>query len=1244
MRIADRHIEWDAKSVLTWQYDKAVNMIAFLSLWQKWVDLNCSQMFYGCKSRLITKDNASENGYSFTRMFGDESAPDVVTKYSTVSDIKSELIGVSQGWLNTDARNEQSGKIESTGRQVVFHTGDTFKMRIKKLYRVTLDEDGKLVREWVGSEDDESYGKVEEGVTVVSNSVANGVTGVSDDGNPEWYETENEYTYVTWNGEQWVQCPTYNHEYTGGWFADIFAIDTCNEFGLLLWAKLIGVELPVLYGTESGKTSAQTDEQNEIWRTYIKARFYRLLTNGSMNDIITYLHHVFAQFDNHQIIVDDGGSYEIGVVTGDVFTEAYNTITDATGSVTSGYVCSVVRVDPNTIPWDVTDQEHDIFRNSDTLIKVGYRVNVTDVADKDKKSDMTVVETGLDCITAGLEDGGGVKTFRNVIKVQLLGEWQEGYTITKVEDGFIEVENANGEKSSTIKNVAIYDADRKEIQEGYLVVSVNDGGTVTLEGADNSRVTVDQESVRVRFYGDWVEGYTVDEYVSASEIIVVDAEGNKYTTKNSVWIYDELAEDYVKGYKVYSVDHASLIVMNEEKVRQYVENQYIKMVPYLDIEYFGVKLMTIAYSCEFDQNVIERAILNISDFLPHPSAVLSENTMFAGDDIPFGFNTHNFIEACLPTVVKGTDNKNYYVFPYQDVEESDCDIPKKLRILRPRNTELSYIADKSDTTQVYRGSGDIGRWDNIFVCHMVGSNGSGVTGAKGAAYWAVGTEWDCHVEDSEETDVETVSKFVGQTTLYKYDSEGMVVTGFVMTPIIYTESNIVDGVKANGYIRKIDSERKKWYDGQYDPTNIDSTKWKDLSKRTETYEDGRTEEIYYYEYTPIGADEPEQYDIEFDIDGEAKYINYELRCYANYEEAQNAVRRIESYNTESEITPLAIATNQNIGNLQTVSYAGDFFTRYLMFVTEKLFNVPWKEFNLFGRKSIDPNNGGYFKGGLEGTPVGLTEIVRVFLKGSGSEKDTIPRSFELWHKNYIQRLDVMMDDESGTLEFHGIKISYTRTDRNRRNVANPVYEGKHPVNELFKFENGEDYDLAPPSGTYIVDFLYEPYEYKYNYQYGLGEEDVEERTVKDYVFKGIRFKSKLKVGESDEDLSLSWTDRLNKYDSLYLSDVMVGGDTQRKVSSYVMMPTCDYGFMKYRFKTNSDGSIQEELDIPNAEYYYGYGDYGPGSDEDTYGGKPIPSSEGSVEDEPYEKELAIIELWGQNQLETLDHGNLASRA
>lgn len=1268
MRIADRHIEWDARSVLTWQYDKAVNMIAFLSLWQKWIDINCSQLFYGCASRIITRDNAVANGYtSLSKDFFMTDATDVVKSFTTVSGIKDTLIPIAQNWKNTDTKNEQSDAksgtklIETNGREMVNHIGDTFKMRVKKLFKYSVGDDGTLTKEWVNCSEDETYAVRPSTEEYTPHDVTKREACGSVSGTNYWFETEYEYTYATWNGEQWVECPTYNNEYSGGWFADIFAIDTCNEFGLLLWAKLIGVELPNLYGTESTKTVANTDEQNEVWRTYIKARFYRLLTNGSMNDIVQYLHYVFAQFDNHEILVTDGGSYELGTVNGDVFNEAYNTETDASGSVRSGYVCTIVEVDPNDAKhegWDVTDRTLDTFRNIETIIKVGYKVYVTNVDDTSSFDEKTVVGTGIDCITA-THDEHGTKTVPNKVKVKFLEDWKEGYTIVSVGDTEMTVKDGAGTESQTVKSVCVLDDDSGEWVEGYYAHAVKDANTITVMDGIGETHDVAQDHIKVHFYGDWKEGYTVEEVVSSAYIVVKDADGEFETTVNSVQLYNESTEEYDADYVVDSVDHSSFMVQDANGVRSYTENQYVKMVPYDDIEYYGVKLMTISYSCEFDQNTTERAILNISDFLPHPSAVLSENTMFAGEDIAFGFNSHNFLANCIPYVVKGDDNKGYYVYPYQDPDASDCDVPKKLKIVGSRTTSKSYLEDKETLTESLRASKTIGAWDNIFLCHVVNANGS-----RGTAKWAVGTEWDGHIVDSKDTDPETVSKFIGQTSLYRYKADGTVMTGLVMTPVIYDA--LIADTKLSGYIRKVDGAAKKYYDGKYDPTDVDPTKWKAL---TATTTGGVTK--YSYQYKNGWETETQTYEIEFDEQGEPLYVNRENRCYASYEEAQNAICRIESYNAENgDYTPLPIAQNQNIANTQTVSYGGDFFSRYLILKTLALANVTWKEFNLFGRKEIDPKNGGYFKGGQESTPVGLTEIVRVLMGN-----DTVARRFELWHKSYVQRMGVMMQevdslkvfaqsdtsenryyhttefDKDGkfvpstnisasnrlkTTEFLGMKIKYTRPDRTRRTVETPEFAARHPLNELFVLEDGTVYTQAPESGTYIIDFKYEE---RYVKEDGTvtTTKPTSGNYVTDHVFKGVRFIYKLKKNETDDDTTLPWATRLAKYERLKMSDVGLEGGTWLQNGKFAMMPTCDYGFMKYNFKSVTES---EELLTPNVLYYYGFGNITGGGN--TYGGKAIPTPSGSAEDQPYEKELALIELWGQNNLETMNNGGLSS--
>jgi hypothetical protein len=1286
MRIADRHIEWDARSVLTWQYDKAVNMIAFLSLWQKWIDLNCNKVFYGSETRKVTADNCSDYGYSTLKDAFDTTDKDIIVKYVTVDALKSVLIAIAQTWKDTDTKNEQTDEktgstiIKTQGRAMVKHIGDMFTLRDKKLYKYSVDSDGSITKEQVNASEDDSYDWVEDTYEKTVSKYTNAEITRSVAGTGFWFETEYEYTYVTWNGEQWVTCPTYNHEYAGGWFADIYAIDTCNEFGLLLWAKLIGVELPAVYGTESTKSVDEYDEQNEVWRTYLKARFYRILTNGSMNDIVAYLHSVFAQFDNHEIQVEDGGSYELGSVNGDKFNEAFNTETDSSGNVTSGYVCTIVEVDPNDAThkaWDVADKSLDTFRNAETIIKVGYKVNVTDVsAPTAEPKETTVVSIGNDCITVSHSELG-TKTCENKVKVKFLGDWKEGCEITSVADDSMTVKDASGAESDTVKSVCVYSEEEEEWCEGYTVVGLNTDGTVRLIYKLGGYSNVAQGNIKVHFYGDWEDGYSVDEVVSDSEIVVVDEGGAQKNTVNDVCVYNSTADVYDEGYVVDSVDHSSFCVADADGIKSFAENQYVTMAKFADIKYYGVKLMTIKYSCEFDQNDIERAILNISDFLPHPSAVLSENTMFAGEDIVFGFNSHNYNDKCLPTVVSGTDGNSYYVYPYQDFEESDCDIPVELKVVGDRNASVSYLTEKESITQRLRAEREIGSFDNIFVCHVVGTNGE-----KCAAKWAVGTKFDCHLNGDEAKD--EVSKFVGQTALYKYNSDGTVMTGIAMTPVMYDE--LVNDAKLQGYIRKVAKYNGKWcyYDGKYDPTSVNVSKWKELTVKTTTT-DGVTTKTYSYDYYQYGSTTAQTYEVEFDESGEPKYINVELRCYKNHSEAQNAIARIESYNDDNgDVTPLVVSSNQNIANTQTVSYAGDFFNRYLMLKNEELAALIWKEFNLFGRKDIDPKNGGYFKGGEDSTPVGLTEIVRILMPLStnvtkGADGKNYARNFELWHKNTIQRLGTMMKEvdarkvwatdsdtsedsylhttefnDNGvfvastnimhanrmkTTEYVGLKIKYTRTDRNPRKESDAEYIkyldettktrvdtiNTHAVNELFLLENGTAYEKSPESGTYIVDFVNTSVK-------------VNDAVGYEHVFKGVRFLYKLKDGESDDDTTLPWATRLAKYRRLTMDDV--GGTGSADLipgTNAVLMPTCDYGFMKYNFVNVTE---VDELGTPNVWYYYGYGLVDDTTD--TTGGKAIPTPDGSSKTQVYDDEINLFELWGQNQLMTMNNGGLSS--
>lgn len=1301
MRIADRKITWDARSVLTWQYDKAVNMIAFLSLWQKWIDVNCNQVYHGSETRLITKENCSDNGYSsFSSAYDSSTHPyssddTCIKKYDTVDALKSALIPISQNWKSKDAVSEASDAntgttlIEDNGREIVNHIGDTFKMSAKRMYRCYLDDDGGIVREWINVVDDTAYATNPDTEEDDGNSVKSEVAKASVAGLGNWYESERVDTYVTWNGEQWVECPTYNHEYAGGWYNDIYAIDTCNEFGLNLWAKMIGVELPMIYSSDTDKTCAQQDENNEIWRTYLKARFYRIMTNASMHEVKKYLHYVFEQFDNHEILVDDGGLYDIGTVSDGTFIEAQNSASDSSGATGSGAVVTIVTVDPEDTAheWDVTNTLLDTFRNDETIVKVGYKLLVTDSRDATKAAEkMTVASLGKDCVTVSNANGSYTFTEANEVKARFLGDWLDGYTILRTENGYLICKSPDGDEVETVNRVRVKDSAGEWIDDCY-VVTVS--GTLVTVGDQIGRTHfIQSDAAQVKVFGDWEENYTVVSYDSETgKITVADEDGNETETENSVCIYDNSLSEWAVDMSVVSVDHNGYVVQSDDGTSKTVDSAYTKMCPYLDIKYYGVDMMTIKYSSEFNQSVIERVILSLSDFLPHPSAVLSSNTMFAGEDLIFGFNTKNVLPTALYSKVPDEDGNYYYVSPYQSADDNDCGIPVVLRTvceysggsyLAEKETVLSekhtmrsiddVMADTDKTTNKV-----IPSWVDIFVCYAVNANGT-----KGKGYWAYGVKWE-----------DAPTGYANQCPLYKYDSAGKVVTGSEATPIMYDESCLVGEKYVGGWYVKVAKNGSKWqyYDGRYDQTNAVSSKWKDLLG-------GSGSSPYYYKYTPIGGAETE-YIVEFDEDGEPKYVNSELRCFKDYEAADNSIARRESYNAGTEACPLDSAQNQCIANAQSVTYAGEFISDL-----ERM-----KEYNLFKRKDIDAKNGGYFKGSADSTPVGFTEIVRAYLKEDYEKEggvDNEPRRYELWYKNAVTREGIMMKevyarkssdisatyepstvadeyasyyhesefsngvftgaqtitnlatlkaDRVVTKEFVGIKIKYSRTEEKRTTGTDkysPFGVQTHPVQEYFlhepksttgQFDLSNEYKTPPKEGTYIIDFVYTPIDIKKTVE--VTENGVTTKVIQTETyqrFRGVRFLMKLKDGETDNDANLSWSDRLAKYEYLTKSDVGESGMAKLVPgTNAAMMPTCDYGFKKYKFADIE----KQDSQIQNVSYYYGCGyDPNAGKPYSTYGGKAIPTPITLPKESVFETELSLISLWGQNNLESMGHGGL----
>lgn len=96
--------------------------------------------------------------------------------------------------------------------------------------------------------------------------------------------------------EDWYKT---NHEtFWKNWANNVLNVDTANDYGLSVWAKLL--RLPRTYDVE-GELIELTTEQ---FRTLIKAKLLQLRTKGTVPDINFFLSTIFGEY-GHAYVQDN---------------------------------------------------------------------------------------------------------------------------------------------------------------------------------------------------------------------------------------------------------------------------------------------------------------------------------------------------------------------------------------------------------------------------------------------------------------------------------------------------------------------------------------------------------------------------------------------------------------------------------------------------------------------------------------------------------------------------------------------------------------------------------------------------------------------------------------------------------------------------------------------------------------------------------------------------------------------------
>lgn len=274
MRVFHPKYDFNAQSVVLHQYDKALNMLAYLGKMQEWYDGNVKEFWEGTPTTLMQTEKP-------------------------VASVE-ELHQIAQSWYDE-------------GKCVSIHTDEpslktVSAPHIGEMY--AIDNDTILKRCHKG----ENNETIEEIVATGSSEISEWYKNhpevpAYDSGEDTWLEIEESKTYWAWDGTEWLKMPSWDNTKVNGWYLDVMNIETCSEFGLSLWAKMVGVVLPEydMDISDIGQEVAYYFNKISVWRNFIKASFFRLTSNGSLADINRYFYMIFGKLRGGTIEIEDGG-------------------------------------------------------------------------------------------------------------------------------------------------------------------------------------------------------------------------------------------------------------------------------------------------------------------------------------------------------------------------------------------------------------------------------------------------------------------------------------------------------------------------------------------------------------------------------------------------------------------------------------------------------------------------------------------------------------------------------------------------------------------------------------------------------------------------------------------------------------------------------------------------------------------------------------------------------------------------
>lgn len=293
MKIFQPKSDFNAESVVLHQYDKAINMLRWLGLMQSWHTSNVKEFWEGRSATLKRDDNGNVPKFSSVSELNEKVAQEYY------EEVQSALVSEYNSDSVSDDRKEELKRTIDNLESLWNDVGATYTDdHIGEMFRF---DNGSLVMKCV---------KSPEGIvrTLMTDAASDLSYQRDDNANTStWYEVERNYTYVVWNGTEFVQQPRYDNAHVGGWFYNVMNIDTCNSFGLKLWAKMLGIMLPEYAKDEDMPFAEYYYNKVSIWRQFIRASFFRLMSNGSAYDIAKYFSMIFGRVRGGMIGITDGG-------------------------------------------------------------------------------------------------------------------------------------------------------------------------------------------------------------------------------------------------------------------------------------------------------------------------------------------------------------------------------------------------------------------------------------------------------------------------------------------------------------------------------------------------------------------------------------------------------------------------------------------------------------------------------------------------------------------------------------------------------------------------------------------------------------------------------------------------------------------------------------------------------------------------------------------------------------------------